>query len=233
MKQLLQSLATVILICSSLCAQTPTAPMRIACIGDSITAGKGTPPGYAYPAQLQRMLGGEAEVVNYGLSGSTLMNYGRKPYQKWGASFKNALAFNPGIVVIQLGTNDTIAEIWAHKEEFVPTYLEVIRQFQALKPAPRIFLSLPPWMANAEKEAALQEQLPMIKQVAQESHAEVIDVHGAFLNQNSLLADGLHPNKEGATVLARAVYAAIKGKPFTGEIPEPSPPTQPAATKDK
>ena len=33
------------------------APVKVACVGDSITQGSGAAPGRAYPAQLQEMLG--------------------------------------------------------------------------------------------------------------------------------------------------------------------------------
>ena len=220
-------------------AQAPAAPVRIACVGDSITFGKGTSRGpdekfNSYPALLQRMLGREAEVGNFGKNGSTLLNAGGRPYQKL-PMLKAALAFNPGVVVIQLGTNDTLPVNWAHKDQFVADYLELVRQFQALTPATRIFLCLPPWIGIAKSvnfsESALQEQLPLIKKVAEEKGATVIDVHGAFLDKKNLLADGLHPNDEGAAVLAKTVYAAIKGKPFTGEIPGPLPASEGAATK--
>ena len=229
-------ISTLLFASIGLRAQTPAAPMRIACVGDSITFGMRTTRGAkgafinSYPAQLQRMLGSEAVIGNFGQSGATLLNAGTRPYQKL-PPFKAALASNPSVVVIQLGTNDANPKNWVHKDQFVADYLELVRQFQALTPAPRIFLCLPPWPANADYEAALQEQLPLIKKVAAETHSDIIDVHGAFLNKKNLLADSLHPNDEGATVLAKTVYAAIMGKPFTGAIPAPSPDLDGAATK--
>ena len=53
-----------------------TAPIRVACIGDSITAGFGAGRGNAWPAQLQKVLGALWEVRNFGVSGTTLMKSG-------------------------------------------------------------------------------------------------------------------------------------------------------------
>ncbi len=59
--------------------------IRVACVGDSITAGVGAAGGQAYPVQLGRMLGSKWEVRNFGVSGCTLLNRGDSPYQKQGA----------------------------------------------------------------------------------------------------------------------------------------------------
>ncbi|MDP4210193.1 MAG: hypothetical protein Q8928_15380 [Bacteroidota bacterium] len=47
--------------------------IRIACIGNSITAGAGLahPAQESYPGQLQSMLGSGYEVLNFGVSGKT------------------------------------------------------------------------------------------------------------------------------------------------------------------
>lgn len=44
-------------------------PVRIACIGDSITEGAGAEPGKFYPSQLQELLGEKWKVQNFGVSG--------------------------------------------------------------------------------------------------------------------------------------------------------------------
>ena len=75
MKHLLTLIATA-LPCATLHAQaqTPAAPVHIACVGDSISVGKQT-PGYCYPSQLERMLGREAEIGNFGVSGSVWLKF--------------------------------------------------------------------------------------------------------------------------------------------------------------
>src|SRR5579863_8364775 len=57
-----------------------TAPIRIACVGDSITAGLGVATGKSYPSQLQALLGDKWQVQNFGVSGRTLLKKGDHPY---------------------------------------------------------------------------------------------------------------------------------------------------------
>src|ERR1700761_8232573 len=108
-------------------------PMRIACVGDSIVAGAFLPnPEFdSYPGQLFRMLGDQWEVNNFGVSGATLLNAGDKPYQMEKA-FTNALKYNPNIVIIGLGGNDSKPQNWKFKELFVEDYKNLIKKFKAL-----------------------------------------------------------------------------------------------------
>lgn len=108
--------------------------IRVACVGDSITAGVGA-EGKAYPAQLGKMLGRKWEVRNFGISGCTLLNQGDNPYQKQGA-FKAALADKPDVVIIMLGTNDTKPQNWKHKDQFAADYKGLIGQFAKLPSKP-------------------------------------------------------------------------------------------------
>ena len=55
-----------------------TAPIRVACVGDSITAGAGA-EGKPYPKQLQALLGDKWLVNNYGVGGRTLLKKGDHP----------------------------------------------------------------------------------------------------------------------------------------------------------
>jgi lysophospholipase L1-like esterase/pimeloyl-ACP methyl ester carboxylesterase len=200
------------------------APVRVACVGDSITAGSGTPSPdwHGYPAQLQRLLGDGYMVGNFGVSGATLLNGGDKPYQHE-AAFKNALGSRPDVVVIQLGTNDTKPQNWAHEAQFSADYADLVRQFQALPSKPRIFLSLPPFVAGSGNfgitESVLLKAIPLIQAVAKDAEASVVDVHGAFLKRDDLLPDRVHPNPAGAALLARTVYTAIVGK-SAGKVPD-------------
>lgn len=82
--------------------------IKVACVGNSITYGANilNREQNSYPAQLQAYLGGEYEVRNYGVSGTTLLSKGDYPYTATPA-YRQALDFQPDIVLIKLGTNDT------------------------------------------------------------------------------------------------------------------------------
>jgi lysophospholipase L1-like esterase/pimeloyl-ACP methyl ester carboxylesterase len=190
----------------------------VACVGDSISAGYGTDykSWEAYPAQLQRLLGDDYVVVNFGVSGRTAIN-GNASYQIL-PQFKSVLEWSPDIVVLQLGTNDTNPKIF-NQEQFAADYSDMVGKFQAMRSKPRIYLSLPPFIHNPADESALQQLLPIIQDVAKTAQANVIDVHSAFINRRDLMPDGLHPNSAGASLLAKTVYKAITGLP-AGEVPD-------------
>ena len=87
--------------------------IRVACIGNSITYGARIKnrDRDSYPAVLSRMLGEAYWVKNFGVSARTLLNKGDNPYMNEKA-YQDALAFNPNIVVIKLGTNDSKSFNW-------------------------------------------------------------------------------------------------------------------------
>ena len=59
-------------------------PIRVACVGDSITYGFGISDRErdSYPAQLQRDLGEAWQVRNFGSNGATALERGTKPYSR-------------------------------------------------------------------------------------------------------------------------------------------------------
>ena len=193
--------------------------LRVACIGNSITDGmtidlKGH---NGYPAQLQRILGAGYHVENYGVSARTLLRKGNLPYvneQAW----KDALDFNPNIVVIKLGTNDSKAANWKHKEEFQGDLQSMIDQLRALPAHPVIYLVRP--LVAVEKvvnemsinnEVIEKEIIPIINKVAKKNKLRILDFREE-LNQSGLMSsDGVHPNKKGVAVIAQKVAEAIRG----------------------
>lgn len=197
-------------------------PIRVACVGDSITEGVGASKNNSYPAQLGRMLGDKWVVKNFGVSGATLLNHGDRPYQKQ-AAFKQALESQPDVVVIKLGTNDTKPQNWKFKDEFVADYKDLIRQFAQLPRKPRIFICHPAFVPGnggyGITEAGVLAEIPLLDQLAADEHWDVIDVHGALKDHPELLPDHVHPNDAGATVLAKTVFHALTGAEFTGPAP--------------
>ncbi len=222
-RSLFVAVAAVCLLSQSVVAADPNAPIdladyegvvRLACVGDSITAGVGA-RGNSYPKQLGELLGERWKVGNFGNSGSTLLNHGNKPYQKQG-SFQSALKFEPHVVVIMLGTNDTKPGNWKLKDEFVADYLDLLGKFSKLSTKPRVFIchAVPvPGKGNwGINEAGVQEQVPMIKEIAKKAKVGVIDMHAALEGHPETLPDRVHPNAEGAGLMAKAAFEALTGK---------------------
>lgn len=192
--------------------------IKLACVGDSITQGSGT-KGNPYPKQLQELLGEKWKVGNFGKSGRTLMDKGDYPYMKE-KLYQDALAMNPDVVIIMLGTNDTKPQNWKFKDNFYPDYKKLVESFQALESKPRIFVCRPvPVIGKGNfqiNEAGIQEQIPMVDQLAKELGLGVIDMYAAFKDSPELIPDRVHPNAEGATKMAEAAYAVLTGK--TAEV---------------
>jgi len=115
-----------------------------------------------------------------------------------------------------LGTNDTKPQNWAHKDDFHADYLELIKSFQALASKPRVFLCRPcpvPEPGNfGINETNLKVEIPIIDQLAKETGSAIIDIHAALENKPALLPDHVHPNNEGAAVMARTIAAALKAR---------------------
>jgi lysophospholipase L1-like esterase len=190
-------------------------PIRLACVGDSITQGVGAEKGRSWPDQLQRLLGEKWQVRNFGVSGSTLMDAGDKPYQQEGA-FRKAIAFAPDVVVIILGTNDTKPQNWKHKDTFTADYQDLIGRFAALASKPRIFISYPPYIAGKGNFGISEEntvaEFPLIDAAAKATGATIIDVHAALAGKDALIPDRVHPNNEGMAAIAGAVFQALTGR---------------------
>ena len=191
------------------------APVKVACIGDSITEGVGAERGKSYPSQLQEMLGDKWLVGNFGVSGRTLLKKGDFPY--WNeAKYQDALKSEPDVVIIMLGTNDTKPQNWKFESEFVADYTELVKSFQALPSKPRIYVCRPcpvPEPGNfGINEKNLKEWIKRIDKLAKDMDLGVIDMHEALEDKPELLPDKVHPNTEGAGEMAAAAYEALTGK---------------------
>ncbi|MGA0558972.1 GDSL-type esterase/lipase family protein [Larkinella sp. VNQ87] len=187
---------------------------RIACVGTSITQGEGIPvTEKKYPDYLEDMLGNQDTVQSYGVSGTTVLRKGILPY--WNESaYQNALSLNPGIVIIELGTNDSREVNWQHKADFKADYIAFIRSFQALPAKPTVYICKPTPAFKAvygiRPDVVKNEIMPLIDEVARETGVKVIDLYTPLLSQESLFQDGIHPNTEGAKGMAEVVKQAIR-----------------------
>ena len=190
-------------------------PIKVACVGDSITQGVGAQRGKSYPAQLQGLLGDGYQVGNFGVSARTLLKKGDFPY--WNEKkYQDALAMEPAIVVIMLGTNDTKPQNWKFEAEFEADYRELVKSFQSLKSKPRVFVCRPvpvPGMGNyGINEENIQKEIPRVDALAKELGCGVIDMHAALAKFPEMLPDRVHPNTAGAGEMAKAAARAIAGK---------------------
>ncbi len=195
------------------------AQTKVACIGDSITFGAGIMDRgtNSYPAQLQQILGNSYEVKNFGLNGTRLTK--KVPLTYWESKeFDDAKKFDPDIVVVMIGTNDCWPPRWeSSKDEFVPTYKELINTF-ASKPRPaRVFVCTPPPIfdspATIPSNIIQFSIVPLVKQVAYETGSTLININEICSTAVAMFPDKLHPNREAASLIAEEVAENIS--PFT------------------
>lgn len=189
-------------------------PVKIACVGNSITQGPGRDNPDSYPGQLQNLLGDSYSVKNFGVSGRTLLRKGDFPY--WNEpQFQEVKDFGPDILVIMLGTNDSKPQNWVHKAEFRQDYLDLIAEFKKTMHADgKVYLIIPVPVSkdNFGITASIMnnEQRLMLLDVAHETNSELIDLYSPLMDRSDLFADGVHPNKEGLGIMAKTIARAIK-----------------------
>ena len=190
--------------------------IRVACVGDSITFGARifNRETKCYPAQLGVMLGTNYVVKNFGVNGATLLKHGDIPYWRTRA-FKAAQDFKPEIAIINLGANDAAIYNWIYKYEFVRDYTELIRGFQSNGCA-TIWICYPaptyPGPYDFTDPIVVKEIIPMINEIARQTGAKIIDLYRPLSGRPELFPDTVHPNAEGAGLMAAAVFTAITAK---------------------
>ena len=186
--------------------------IRVACVGNSITDGHGIElaPQFGYPALLQKALGSDYWVKNFGVGGRTMLNKGDYPYMNEQA-WRDAQAFNPDIVIIKLGTNDSKPQNWQYASEFKQDLQQMIKSLGKAK----IFLCTPipafksSWAIN--DSVIVNGVIPIQKEVARKNGLQLIDLHTLMANDEELVQpDGIHPNEKGVAKMAEIISEAIK-----------------------
>ena len=191
--------------------------IKVACIGNSVTYGYGhkEPSRTSYPSQLQQMLGDKYEVRNFGHSGATLLSKGHRPYINL-PEYKAALEFAPDIAVIHLGLNDTDPRNWPnYRDEFYNDYINIIEALREANPEVDVYVcQMTPifhWHRRFKSGTRdwywqIQELIP---HVAEYGNFEIIDLSHYLYHRPDLMPDALHPDAEGAGIIAKQVYSAI------------------------
>lgn len=194
----------------------PGKKVKVACIGNSITYGMGIKnrQEYAYPSQLSKILGNNYEVKNFGVSGRTVLKRGDFPY--WAeAAYQKAIGYNPDIIIIELGTNDSKFHNWVHRDQFIPDYSELIKSFKKLPARPRIYICFPVPLyftgPDISDSVITKHIIPKIDSIGDMLSVPVIDLYHPLSNQPHHFPDGIHPNAEGARIIAQTVAQFVVG----------------------
>lgn len=224
-----------IILCPCLCgfraSAGPDAQVRVACLGDSITAGaRVDAETESYPVRLQELLGNAYEIRNFGLGGATLIKTGRPNIWQQLAEVRR---FQPHVAVIALGTNDTVGgrrRNWEQIGRFEDDYTALIDALAKLPTQPRILLCTPTAMVlktqglSAERLANLTERKPRLQELCKrirqlaalhpDRNVSLLELNAVLQDKPELLTegDGVHPNAEGYLAISQAVAKAVQAQ---------------------
>lgn len=190
--------------------------IKVACIGDSITWGFTllNPWKQSYPSLLQEKLGGGYEVRNYGFNDAAARFDADTPYVHKRV-YRQSLAWNPDIVLLMLGSNDTKRHNW-EPEIFRRDYRKIVDSYLDLASRPRVVLIAPIRVFRLGKlpilglypEVMEEGVRPAIREIASEKGLQLVDLQDLFTDSRYMM-DGVHPQREGARMLADAIYSAV------------------------
>ena len=192
--------------------------IRVLCIGDSITFGYGvrfTRWKDSYPAILEKKLGTGIQVMNYGISGATLLSESDRPYKD---SFRDAARkTDPAICILMLGTNDSKPHNWnaIAYEESLKKWINYLTGFPS---EPKIILMVPPAAFSIrqkpvafsiQNDVICEEIAPIIKRQAKAQALEIVDLYALTSSHPEWFVDGVHPNQQGNEAIADCVYPIV------------------------
>ena len=236
----------LLLLASIVLHATAADKAKVACIGDSITYGLGLADREttSYPSQLQALLDakfpGQYEVRNFGNSGRGIYLDSMRGNEKRGFRYmpehKAALAWRPDIVICNLGINDCgeyIKEFSGGRKrgQFTRDYLTMLADYATQTPKPKFYIwtKLSPL---AEGQRFYRSPEPFLMQTDLEDVARRVGAVGIDMQEplreklDEIFArDKIHPNAEGAKIIAETTFNALTQKPRN-----PMPP--PTVSKD-
>lgn len=205
---------------------TPFGKIRIACVGDSITQGIGATGWasgdyrYAYPQQLQTILGESCLVGNFGKGGAYVYNEGRTNtalYYPNTAEYTKSNSFDSDIVIIKLGTNDArVMSDESTSAGWKEYFNGLVNHYKNLESKPTVYIMSSITMKNYDEALEtnlITHILPQQKAVAEELGCVFLDayteLYDIFISGEGFASDKLHPNDTGYKAIAELVAENI------------------------
>lgn len=122
------------------------------------------------------------------------------------------MEFRPDIAVFKLGTNDSKPQNWVGAEPFIHDLEALVCEYEAR--GTRVIIALPAkayavrW--DIDDSIIATYELAALKKMAKKHHWQIVDLYKATSNKHELFPDDIHPNEEGAGLIARHVGKAVK-----------------------
>lgn len=199
-------------------------PVRIICLGDSIT--KGVRPGvlpeqtFAWLVEKELLRRGySVEVLNRGIGGE-------RTDQALLRLDRDVIALRPHIVLLMYGTNDSYVDPGARAPrlsaaQFRQNLFHILQQLQAHKIQP-VLMTAPCWGAqalNGRQESPnilLGQFMDLVRALARELQVPLVD-HFALWSEKAAAGqdigawttDQCHPNPAGQAVMAEAILPVV------------------------
>ncbi|WP_449439170.1 GDSL-type esterase/lipase family protein [Pedobacter steynii] len=137
------------------------------------------------------------------------------------------MSFKPDVAIIHLGLNDTDPRDWPEfKDDFKSDYSWLIDTLRKQNPNVKLFICklTPIFNGHPRFKSGTRDWYWQIQQqiieIAKANHTGLIDLTSALYNRPDLFADNLHPDKEGATIIAKTVYENLTGNYGGLKLPE-------------
>lgn len=217
-RKILALMLTVFMVLTIVpCAMAAEGKIKVACVGDSLTAGLvGADGNYtqekSYVDILSEKLGDEYEVKNFGIPSRGLYKEHKYPYFDT-EEYKNAKAFGADIVISLFGTNDAKVEYWEGiKDSYQTIYEDFIKEFEGA----RVIIGIPsPVFGDSDyaKDRPSENMSGMreaVKKAAVSLKAETVDFNALFEGKAEIFPDGLHWREEGALSAAESLIPLVK-----------------------
>ncbi|MBR4597364.1 MAG: hypothetical protein IKO42_03075 [Opitutales bacterium] len=198
--------------------------IKIACIGDSITEGFGLHNSCtdAYPVILGYMLGDKYEVKNFGITGKCVQKDSNDPYWKSGR-IPRIKEFDPDIIIVKLGTNDSKPVNWKTPEIFQADYEAYLDEIANPNKKQTFYLASAAWVRKdaigITRKVVTEGVNPSVEAIAKRRGLKIIDFHSLLEDHPDWYCDDIHPNEEGAYKMAEFVYKFLTGNKKTPQIP--------------
>jgi len=207
--------------------------IRVACLGDSITAGTSATN---WPKHLQAYLdalgkqdGNTYKVYNHGKGGAAVHHVIEQVGDpNWGWStvvdedsdgwayfyyddnaYRTAFDYTPDVTIIQFGTNDAFASDF--NSYFKSDYYEyLVKPFE--EQGSLIVVATPPYAMNGLHDTNVNGKVRnAVIEFAEEHNYPIIDTNQFIKGHSEVLADGLHGNVTGYNIMAQNYAKYIFG----------------------
>ena len=201
--------------------------IRVACVGDSITAGTHDSNYPMYLAEYLKALGAKNgkryEVKNHG-KGSASVRHVREKVDVNGDGVKNdyfyyddvrylsSLEYTPDVVIVQMGTNNSVFDNWWSWDSYFDRDYEEFLVKPYRDKGALVVVSTPPYAHNRMHDGTVNGPVhERIVALARRLKLPVVDMNYLTFGQDECLADGLHCNVTGYSLMAQHFLRHVFG----------------------